>query len=288
MLPNYIIVGAEKAGTTTLAEMVGMHPDVFMSDPKEPRYFSDLGRYKGLEWYESLFDGAEGCRAIGEASTAYSFYPLQRNVPKRIYELLGDIKYIYIVRHPIERIISEFRHAKYLRWIPDEMTIDEAIDADPRIVPASYYHLQVQQYLEYTKKDQWHILSLEDLTAHPEETMKEIFRFLEIDDSVTIELAQENMVSVKKRMPIWYQKLKKNKHLCGLFQKKGGMAALKDRVKGYIGKPVEQPPVLSPSIRERLVADLLPDSRKFSEFCGRDFVREWKLDVSISVKNNEV
>ena len=69
--PNYFVIGAPKAGTTSLCSHLGAHPDVFMSDPKEPQFFSH-NLHRGYEWYASLFESASGHAAVGEGSTTYS------------------------------------------------------------------------------------------------------------------------------------------------------------------------------------------------------------------------
>lgn len=72
MKPNYIVIGSMKSGTSTLCHLLGQHPDIFMSNPKEPEYFCNPELYaRGREWYETLFEDATGKSAVGEGSTSY-------------------------------------------------------------------------------------------------------------------------------------------------------------------------------------------------------------------------
>ena len=163
MLPNFIVVGSEKAGTTTLASILDMHSDVFMCKPKEPRFFSNHNWNKGVDWYKDLFKGSKGYKAIGEASTAYTWAPESSKTPKRIHETLGDIKYVYILRNPVERVISHYRHALYCNWVPRNTSMEDTLSKIPAIKECSKYFYQIEQYLPYTKREQWHIIVLEEL-----------------------------------------------------------------------------------------------------------------------------
>ncbi len=132
MIPNFLIVGAAKAGTTTVSSLLRHHPDIFISDLKEPRFFT-TNWDRGLQWYRQLFEGAQDHAAVGEASVNYTSAPLESEVPRRIAQTLGDIKYVYLVRHPIERIVSHYKHAIVHRWIPKSTSFVEALEREPRI-----------------------------------------------------------------------------------------------------------------------------------------------------------
>src|SRR5262245_46073038 len=110
-LPTFLVIGAMKGGTTALHTYLGSHPDVFMSDLKEPHFFSSgLGWDKGEEWYCSLFTEAGSATAVGESSTSYSKFPDVRHVPERAISLIPDLRVVYLVRDPIERIRSQYLH----------------------------------------------------------------------------------------------------------------------------------------------------------------------------------
>ena len=105
-LPSFVIIGAMKCATTTLAEQLGAQPGVFISDPKEPNFFSDDAVFRrGMNWYASLFDSAESGAMLGEASTHYTKLPTHPKACERMLAALPDAKLIYVMRHPVDRIL---------------------------------------------------------------------------------------------------------------------------------------------------------------------------------------
>ena len=97
MLPNFLIIGTMKGGTTSLYKYLRGHPQVFMAEKKELDYFS-TGIDGGLscDWYGGWFQGADGARAVGEASTGYTKFPTHRDVAARVAALLPDVRLIYL------------------------------------------------------------------------------------------------------------------------------------------------------------------------------------------------
>ncbi len=181
MLPNFLVVGAMKSGTTSLYQYLRQHPDVYMSENKEPQFFSDdVVWQKGIKWYSSLFDKANGAVAIGEASTNYTKYPLFKDVPKRINDVIPDVKLIYIIRPPLERIYSHFLHSYYMGRVGNNAA--EEITRNSLFLDASRYFMQVREYLAFFPKSQIKIVLLEDMKRAPYDVVKEIFTFLEVDN----------------------------------------------------------------------------------------------------------
>ena len=113
MLPNFLIIGAAKCGTTSLYYQLKQHPQVFMPDTKEPTFFSERerGQWKrGLEWYESLFAARNNEIALGEASTSYSKASAYEDAPRLIAATIPEVRLIYLIRDPIAQILSNYRH----------------------------------------------------------------------------------------------------------------------------------------------------------------------------------
>ena len=271
MLPNFLIVGAEKAGTTTLAEMLGSHPEAFMSDPKEPRFFSEHNWDKGLAWYESLFETAAGHRAIGEASPAYTWAPETPEIPARIKDTLGDIRYLYIVRSPVERIVSHYRHALFHRWIPDGTAFEAAVSQIPGLKDCSRYAYQLERFEPFTSRDQWHVVVMEELVAEHRSVFAGVCEFLGIDSSIEVDLAQANVADLKKRPPVLASRLR---GLGGVLPRP--IADLGRRLVGGLGKKVGKPD-LDPAIRVALLKELRPDLERLGEFVGKDLAAIWNL-----------
>jgi hypothetical protein len=177
-LPNFIVIGAMKAGTTSLYTYLGSHPQVFMSAIKEPEFFV-AERNHSLDWYKGLFDEAGDAAAIGEASTDYSKYPMWKGVPERLAALLPDVKLIYLVRHPIQRLLSHYRHLLERREVdsPPEVALLE----DPMFVDHSRYAMQIDQYFQFFPRESLLVLKSEDLRADRDVTMRRVYRFLGVD-----------------------------------------------------------------------------------------------------------
>ena len=162
MLPNFVIIGTEKAATTWLAKCLGQHPDVFMAEVKETYFFSTHFK-KGPKWYESQhFGDWAGQTAIGEATPGYINNP---EVPGRIQSALGDeVKLIASLRHPVDRAYSAF-------WMRLSRG-DIPFDADFRtIYQRDEYGLrtrgncfvQLSRYLEYFPRENLSVLIYEEL-----------------------------------------------------------------------------------------------------------------------------
>ena len=112
-LPNFFIVGAAKSGTTSLAEYLKQHPEIFMSEFKEPHYFLPEGAmasnyYGTWDNYMSLFKDVRNEKAIGEASTGYLYYP---ESARMIINRIPDAKIIISLRNPVEMAFSLYQHS---------------------------------------------------------------------------------------------------------------------------------------------------------------------------------
>jgi len=179
MLPNLIILGAMKAGTTALFRYLAMHPAVFGCKPKEPMYFSSRARVScGLAWYESLFAGHGGEPVRLEASTTYTKHADSGIVAQRIFDTLPDVKLIYMVRSPIARMRSHHEHMVN-RGV--RKNLSEALeDSDEYVIPGCYFS-RLASYVELFPSSQIHVISFDDFTAAPKEILRDICRYVDID-----------------------------------------------------------------------------------------------------------
>jgi len=181
-LPNLIIIGAGKCGTTSLHYYLGLHPQISMSWEKELHFFvSELNWHKGVDWYKSNF--TDKARVHGEASPSYTNYPFFKGVPERMYTVVPETKLLYVVRDPIDRIISHYVN-DYSEGKEDR-TIEEALthlDNNPYVCK-SKYHMQLEQYLSYFPRANILVITTEDLYNHRLLTIKRIFRFLNVDET---------------------------------------------------------------------------------------------------------
>jgi hypothetical protein len=187
MLPNFLIIGAQKTGTTSLYHYVEGHPEVFMCRPKEPDYFiAERNWSLGPVWYESLFERATGALAIGEASVCYTMDPTYGGVPARIAGMLPDLRLIYVVREPVERMRSEYLHLRYLgkafpKMPPEDLPIERALIEHPQYLWSSRYSHQIERFLEYFPRERLLVIVAEDLRTRRRQTLRRIFAFLGVN-----------------------------------------------------------------------------------------------------------
>jgi hypothetical protein len=174
-LPNFLVIGAMKAGTTSLWQYLRRHPGIFMPASKEPSYFAkhwDLGP----DWYRSLFRDAGDAIAIGEASTDYTKYPVYRGVPERIRSLLPNVRLIYVIRNPIDRIRSHY--VQELAAGRETRPAERAVLDNPDYVNFSRYSMQIEQFLSCFPQESLLIVISERLRDQRLHTMKKICGFL--------------------------------------------------------------------------------------------------------------
>jgi hypothetical protein len=180
-LPNFLIVGAMKAGSSTLSSYLDQHDSVYMSAKKEPEILCG-SRYMGLsmgEAYDAMFKYAGGGQICGEASTAYSKAPVELGVPQKAKAILGlKLKIIYIIREPFERTRSHYEHM-YLTG-KTTATFEEALLNYTELINFSRYWTQVSKWLEYFEKKNIHIVLFEDLVKNPQSVLDQVAQFLGI------------------------------------------------------------------------------------------------------------
>ena len=191
-LPNFVVVGAMKAGTTSLYHYLRPHPNVFMPKIKELDFFAEeMNWTRGLDWYRHQFAPApRDAVALGEASTVYTKFPRYKGVAERMARVIPDVRLIYVVRHPIDRIRSHYEHrvASGAETAPMEIAVFD----NPIYLDYSKYALQVEQYLQHFPREQLLIVSSEELRQHRESTMRRVYGFLAVDpDYVAPTLTRE-------------------------------------------------------------------------------------------------
>jgi hypothetical protein len=179
-LPTFLVIGAAKSGTTTLFSDLGSHRDVFFPVVKEP---SDLTSDKvlapdGLAAYARLFADARPGQVRGEASTPYTARPQFDGAAERARRLLGpDLKLIYLVRDPIDRLLSDHRYSVQIgkAMSPD---INVAIRETPRLVHMSRYAYQLAPWLEHFGREQLRVVAFERYVQDRAAAVTELFDFL--------------------------------------------------------------------------------------------------------------
>lgn len=207
-LPNFLIVGAVKSGTTSMYHYLREHPQVFMPFVKEPAFLmsdgSEVGVVRSNEDYCNLFEPATTERAVGEASTGYLY---DSEAPNIILDRLGDIKIIIILRNPIDAAYSLWRHR--VREGGEELSFFEAMDAwhhrkdsvdfrrnspgwifDYNYAGRPMYTDQVRRYLATFSEVKVYVF--EEVFADLKEHYRDLCRFLGISSKHVPSFAQHN------------------------------------------------------------------------------------------------
>ena len=164
--PDYIIIGAMKCGTSTLAAQLGAQDGIFVTEPKEPQYFSDDPIYrKGPDWYASLFAEAAPGDLIGEASTHYTKLPTYPETVSRMKAACPHLRLVYMIRNPMTRIISHYIHG----WSMGEIScsFEEALETVPELVEYGLYGKQIAPFVEAYGQEAILLTSLELLKQDP-------------------------------------------------------------------------------------------------------------------------
>lgn len=290
-LPDFLIVGAMKSGTTTLYEHLERNPHVFMSTPKEPNYFSiDEVYERGVGWYCSLFADAHPEQVCGEASPSYSRYPRFADTTRRIAELLPDVKLVYIMRHPVERFYSNY---VFDRSYGHNEPIRETLTSRSYVLETSNYMLQIEKYLEHFSRDQMLFLLLDDLKENPERVLNELCDFLGVANE-SVSPAENLQANPRGRNYMAHRSnksLQKLRSLPGVSMMKrvvpaGLRGRLRDRMftqlpdskmgKWIAKRHTERTEPLTSELRQDLLDRLAEPTARLEAFLGRD-LSAWRI-----------
>jgi hypothetical protein len=182
-LPNLIVIGGLKCGTTSLHHYLNLHPEVGMSRPKELNFFvAELNWPLGEAWYASHFPADAPVR--GESSPHYTNLPRFTGVAERMGAMLPDARIVYMIRDPIDRALSHYLHnvAGGYEKRPLEIALAEPGNA---YVARGLYAMQIEPYLEQFGEDRVEIVVQEDLKARRDETVRRVFEFIGVDRSAS-------------------------------------------------------------------------------------------------------
>ena len=204
VLPNFLVVGAAKSGTTSLYHYLGQHPEIYVSPVKEPEYFSfpetqpnfigpnrqpmNGGIITGTDEYHSLFNDVTREKAIGECSTSYLFLS---QAAANIQQTIPDCRIIMILRNPIDRTYSNY--LDHVMTLNEGLTFEDALQAESErgaehwrwgylYSRQSFYYDQVKRYYDLFDNRQISVCLFDDLVANPVGFMQALYRFLEVDD----------------------------------------------------------------------------------------------------------
>lgn len=235
-LPNLFVIGAAKAGTTSLHHYLGQHPDIFMSPVKEPNYFAfpdgvpsfagppaadrssfEQDRLRREKYqlsvvdrtdYERLFLQGKDKAIRGESSAAYLYFPQSA---ARIKEQVPTAKIVAVLRHPVERAYSKYLQMRRDRVEPLQ-NFAEAVAAEAQrkregwaptwlYLDRGYYHRQLLPYFEHFERSRIHVLLYDDLRRDPTACLRTLLAFLGVDEAVSIDTSRHHNVSAIPHVP---------------------------------------------------------------------------------------
>lgn len=278
-LPNLVIIGGLKCGTTSLHYYLDQHPEISMSKRKELHYFSRPDWRERTAWYEQQFAWMDA-PVRGEATPHYTWYPHKRGIAERIHAMIPEAKLIYLVRDPIRRIVS---HAVQL-WAQGNRTpmgtFLQAPDWDRNLLVApSRYATQLERYLEYFPSEQILVIDQSDLRLHRIKTLQQAFRFLGVDPMfATPRFDQEQNTRTEKYaltrlgMPVWNRLL--GPAVRRLPEPARGRA--RKRLLRALSEPISTEPTIAPEVRPRLEALLRAEADRLRTLTGKRFA-SWSL-----------
>jgi hypothetical protein len=299
--PNFFIVGAPRCASTFMYAYLRQHPDVFMPDNKDPRFFcSDLdsGSDADAEFfmrdeaeYLALFADTGGAKRVGEACQANLYSTVAAG---RIKAKSPDARIIIMLREPVEQMYSF--HSVRRRNATEDLDFEQALAAEedrragrrlPRLArnikmyqyrAVASYTDQVARYFDTFGRDNVHVIIYEDLIRDPAEGYRHTLEFLGLDTDFRpeFEVINANTANLSPGLATLLgdpQLAPRLKRLLPAAMHRRAQAVL-TRLAGANRRPAPRPP-LSSSLRQRLRTELAPEVQRLSELLGRDLTTVW-------------
>lgn len=280
VLPTFLGIGAQRAGTTWLFENLRTHPDVYVPEVKEINFFASAAYQKGLDWYAGFFRAGRDRLAVGEMTPEYLLHP---EAARRIKKTLGRVKLIAILRNPIERLVSAY--ARGLREGDWSCTLEEFIRGNvDHCVDRGLYWEQLRRYLALFPREDFFVGLYEDIEADPIAFLRGIYVFLGVPSEVACPLARarfnvgvvprgrRSMSSVLLRVRnVAYRTLPR--------PVARGLVKLPQRVPAlnrWLSRGLTRDRLrVDEHLGRRLVSRYQKDVEALGVFLGRDLLREW-------------
>jgi hypothetical protein len=290
-MPNFVVIGAAKSGTTALHRYLKQHPEIFTSSPKELRFFPFEDRQpdfrgpgdmedmaatvKTIEEYRAHFTEGAHFPARGESSPLYLYYP---RTAERIRHHLPDAKLIAILRHPADRAYSQF--LMKVRDGRELLNFGEALAAEEQRISdgwshhwhyrrRGFYAAQLRPYFDLFKREQLRIYLYEDYVADPVGLMQDIFRFLNVDNSFVPDMSVRHNVSKLPRsraLQVFLTEPRAAKNLLKSFIPARWSRRIGDRLRR---QNLTRPP-LPAELRRQLTEVYREDIQELQDMLGRD------------------
>lgn len=201
--PDFLVIGAMKSMTSSLHDQLAALPELNLSSLKEPCFFSNDEQFqRGWDWYASCWSNPNHPGMLGESSTHYAKLPTYPKTVERIVEHCPDVRIIYVIRHPIDRLISQYIH----EWTVGKIrqSFELAVRRFSILTDYSRYAFQLKPYLQNFDRQQILVVSFDALRIAPTPTLRSILRFLDVDRPVDwqTDLAPCNISSHRMRKSV--------------------------------------------------------------------------------------
>jgi hypothetical protein len=270
-LPNFLLIGAQRAGTTLLHHILSTHPEVYVPGSRKEIHYFDWYYERGLEWYQSYFpreSAAARYRAVGEATPDYLATP---EVAGRIHAVLPDCRLIVILRNPVDRAYSWYNY--WRRNHSERIDFARFLEVNPTALDWGLYHKHLKRYLDLFPHESLLVLLYEDFVRDPDPGLAQTARFLGLGRPFP-----ESGDLLKRKInasdiPRFGQAFAAARHLGSLLMRQDlnwpVRAAKRLGVPQWFGHTAPPPP-LDPSTRARLAAFYRDDIDQLSILLRRD------------------
>lgn len=300
-MPNFLVIGAAKCGTTALYHYLVQHPEIYMSPHKEPMFFALAGekpdfrgpadarginrcRFTDFDSYRELFRGVSGEKAVGEASTLYVYSP---KAPERISRHVPDAKLIAVLRNPVDRAYSAFLFmlrdsreplSNFERALAEEeRRIAENWGPEYHYRRGGFYHSQLKRYYDRFEREQIKVYLYDELNSDPEGVVRDMFRFLDVDDAFEPDMSSRHNVSgipqsrVLQSLYLWLRRSSPAKSaLKALIPEKPRRRMYRLVLNGVQRRNLAKAPPLSPEMRQELIEAYREDVLDLQDLIGKD------------------
>ncbi len=278
-LPTFLLIGAMKAGTTSLYHYLSAHPQVATTQYKAPEFFvAESNWHRGIDWYRQQFPVTDAhVLAVGEASNAYAKFPRHRGVPERIAAHLPDVRLVYVVRDPIARIRSHYQ-TKVAEG-SEKAPFSDAVFANHIYLDYSRYAMQIEQYLEHFPREQLLVITSEDLRSSRETTVRNVYEFIGVDPDFAPADLDRDFYLTKDRAAHSPVPLGLRKFLKRRFPSTRRFKELENNTVGALRRitrrsgagPRPASVDITDDVRDSIVAELADDVRRLRTYMDPDF-----------------
>ena len=275
-LPDFLVIGAARAGTTWLDTLLRTHPNVYLPTQRKEVHYFDKNYARGQQWYSQFFpseNNASQFGAVGETTPRYLYEP---EVPARIADMLPDVHLIAILRHPVDRVQSHYGLAVRDRAAHGDPA--RFIEENPHAIAMSRYGEQLNRYADLFDREQIHVIILEEAVQEPAQTMEAVGRHIGVDAAgFDLDVRVVNQ-SFSPRHPRTRAVLKRGAKALrnhGLDQvAEWGKRAAPQRSTGGTDRVTS----LSPGSREQLMSSFADDVKVVEDFLGRP-IPSWHVEA---------